>query len=214
MPDETRPNHEIGVLFAVGARRQGVGPERQILATTDGTKSARCFVRPSRGHTVTHTASHLPLCFAIALTIGVAAPSLAQANPSSETRGASNGTRRISPTRVRARAARLFRQGETASQDVSALLDEARRNRDRRFAACLDRRLAELNATLRMFEDRYTHLNRALDARDAPRSRYLVGVLEVLGRRMEELELSALTCPGNHRMTDGETMVEVIRPDR
>jgi len=112
-----------------------------------------------------------------------------------------------------AQARAVHRRGELSSRDVASLLDEARSWHDARFERCLDRRLSEINAHLRTIQDRYGHMERAIESGDLESGRRFLSVIETIGRRVTELELESYSCPGNRvRSREGRVRVRVRAP--
>ncbi|MEM9193307.1 MAG: hypothetical protein AAGF12_29295 [Myxococcota bacterium] len=133
------------------------------------------------------------------------------------TPNAASRTQRARPTQTvdrqtLRRARRVYTQGQRISLNMTSSLDEARTLGDRRLRRCLDAKLSETNATLRVVERIYGQLEQAVAANDEQRARYLLGVLEVQRRRMVELELGAHRCPSRgQRVREGRVRVRVIR---
>ncbi len=114
-----------------------------------------------------------------------------------------------------ARVRRVHRQGERSSEDIAALLDEARASHDQRFEGCLDRRLSEINAHLRMIEDRYRLLMQMIETHRPDDARRIVAVVERIGHRVTEVEMQAYSCPGARvRSHEGQVEVQVTGPAR
>jgi hypothetical protein len=159
---------------------------------------------------VTHTFRIALLALAL-LTV----PVVASANPTEAQQSGASSTRSGTiAQRILARARLVHRRGELTSNDLSALLDDARARHDARFVRCLDRRLAEVNAHLRMIRNRYQSLARAVETRDARETRRMLDTIERLGRRIGEVETEAYACPGARvRSREGSVELEVTRPD-
>jgi hypothetical protein len=164
-------------------------------------------------HTVTRVG--FALASAFVASVGFAeSPPRAEADETRNAQMAQSPQAAIQTTRRRAsgleRARQLYADGSRISLELSLSLDEARRRRDRRWIRCLDDKVAQINATLRVAELRYDELEQAVEASDNTRVRRLLSIFEVLRERILDLELEASACPGSQtRVREGRTQVRV-----
>jgi hypothetical protein len=149
-------------------------------------------------------------------------PNQAAQNRAGQSRAAQNGAARNQGRPSSASAAilegarRVYVVGQRISVAMAMRLDEARLAEDRRWYRCLDRKLAEVNATLGVVELRYAELEQRIEHQETSRLSQLQSILDVLRRRLVDLERGALACPGeNVRVSEGRTRVRVtVEPVR
>lgn len=84
--------------------------------------------------------------------------------------------------------------------------------RDRRWVRCLDNKLSQTNAVLRIIELRMPEFEEAITDRDVRRTRYLLSVFRVQKERLISLFRSARACPGNRRVREGRVQIQVVQP--
>jgi hypothetical protein len=163
-------------------------------------------------HTVTRVGLSLASVFvaSLALVDGVAVPSAYAEPTTAQIAQSPQATRPGRRASGLDRARQLYADGSRISLELALSLDEARRRGDRRWIRCLDDKVAQINATLRVAELRYDELEQAVEASDNTRVRRLLSIFEVLRERILDLELEASACPGSQvRIREGRTQVRV-----
>ena len=158
------------------------------------------------------------LTFLIALTLGGLGLAVAQDgddqgqndnNDQGETDAEIDVERRanLGPDDQRAEAAQIVERGNQISRQVSAMLDEARQDRDIIRVTCLNDKLTQINANLRTAQTRADALTDAIEAQDTPRRNHEFTVLTVLAQKLQTLEREAQQCIGEDIFETGATSV-------
>ena len=119
----------------------------------------------------------------------------------------------LTPEEQVAQAETIVERGNATSRQVSAMLDEARQERDIIRITCLNDKLTQINANLRTATERSTALKDAVSAQDAPRRNHEFTVLSVLAQKLQTLEREAQQCIGEDIFETGATSVTTERPD-
>ena len=90
----------------------------------------------------------------------------------------------------------IQQRGTDLSRRVSAMLDEARQERDIIRVTCVNDKLTQVNANLRTVEQRIDNLEDAVEADDSSRRNHEFTVITVLGQKFVVLDREAAQCIG------------------
>jgi len=98
----------------------------------------------------------------------------------------------------------IVNRGNTLSQRVAQMLDDARREADVIRVTCLNDKLTQINANLRTAQSRYGNLQRTVD--NDQRNHELT-VLTVLGQKLQVLDQESNQCVGQDLYETGPTKI-------
>ena len=108
----------------------------------------------------------------------------------------------------------IQQRGTDLSRRVSAMLDEARQERDIIRVTCVNDKLTQVNANLRTVEQRIDNLEDAVEADDSSRRNHEFTVITVLGQKFVVLDREAAQCIGQDIFETGATrVITEIDPD-
>jgi hypothetical protein len=138
-----------------------------------------------------------------------AAPSAQAQTPAPATQPATPGTagaqpHTATPEELIAQGEAVVRRGNTISQGVLSMLQDARKEADIIKITCLDDKLAQVNANLHTAESRLDALKKAVDP-DLRMHEYTV--LTVLAQKLQVLDQEAHQCVGQAMYETGVTKV-------
>lgn len=116
-------------------------------------------------------------------------------------------TANVGPAEQVARAQEIQTSGATLSRRVSAMLDEARQERDIIRVTCLNDKLTQINANTRSIDDRVSNLESMSEAGDTSGGAHEFTVITVLGQKLQVLDQEASQCIGEDLFETGATTV-------
>ncbi|MFM2416827.1 MAG: hypothetical protein RL385_1550 [Pseudomonadota bacterium] len=111
-----------------------------------------------------------------------------------------------------AEADSIGRRGTEIAQRLTRLLGEARKDKDILRANCVNRKLTEVNATVRNVESRTAEFKSASRAGDSERSGHEFTVLSVLSQKLDMLDAEAAQCLGQAVFEAGNSQVVTTVP--
>ncbi|MEM9861394.1 MAG: hypothetical protein AAF938_07250 [Myxococcota bacterium] len=120
------------------------------------------------------------------------------------------GVRRLAnlnPAEQLAEGRRIQEGGDQLSRRVTAMLDEARQDRDIIRVTCLNDKLTQINANLRTLTTRLDNLEAAVQSQDSDRGGHEFTVITVLDQKLGLLEREAGQCIGEDIFETGATTV-------
>ena len=98
----------------------------------------------------------------------------------------------------------IVNRGNTLSQRVAQMLDDARRESDVIRVTCLNDKLTQINANLRTAQGRFTNLQRTVDT---DQRNHELTVLTVLGQKLQVLDQESNQCIGQDLYETGPTKI-------
>ena len=98
----------------------------------------------------------------------------------------------------------IVNRGNTLSQRVAQMLDDARREADVIRVTCLNDKLTQINANLRTAQSRYSTLQRTIDT---DQRNHELTVLTVLGQKLQVLDQESNQCIGQDLYETGPTKI-------
>jgi len=110
----------------------------------------------------------------------------------------------VSPEQLTTQAESIVRRGESISQSVRGMLEEARKEADIIKVTCLDDKLTQVDVAVRTAEGRLGALKTAVDS---DRRMHEFTVLTVLGQKLQVLDQEAHQCVGQAMYETGKTKV-------
>ena len=113
----------------------------------------------------------------------------------------------LTPAEQLAEAQEIQESGATLSRRVSAMLDEARQDRDIIRVTCLNDKLTQINANLRTLSSRIENLEASVEASDTDRGGHEYTVITVLNQKLQVLDQEASQCIGEDLFETGATTV-------
>ena len=113
----------------------------------------------------------------------------------------------LNPAEQLAEAERVGQEAQQLSRRVSAMLDEARQDRDIIRVTCLNDKLTQINANIRTLENRIDNLQASVDSADRDRGGHEFTVISVLDQKLNLLEREASQCIGEDIFETGATTV-------
>lgn len=113
----------------------------------------------------------------------------------------------LNPAEQLAEAERVGEEAQQLSRRVSAMLDEARQDRDIIRVTCLNDKLTQINANIRTLENRTDNLQASVDSADRDRGGHEFTVISVLDQKLNLLEREASQCIGEDIFETGATTV-------
>lgn len=100
-----------------------------------------------------------------------------------------------------------YQRASRASRRITSMLDDARRTRDARRAACLDVTLSEMNSQVRILGERAERLDAALARGDESVARHEAVLAGYVARHLGEVERRAVACVGISDLREGTRVV-------
>ena len=113
----------------------------------------------------------------------------------------------LNPAEQLIEAQRVGEEAQQLSRRVSAMLDEARQDRDIIRVTCLNDKLTQINANIRTLENRTDNLQASVDSADRDRGGHEFTVISVLDQKLNLLEREASQCIGEDIFETGATTV-------
>lgn len=110
-------------------------------------------------------------------------------------------------------ADKTARGANQLAEQLTRMLDEARREKDILRANCVNRKLTEVNATVRNVDQRARALKDAATAGDEGRRNHEYTVVTVLGQKLSSLKQEAAQCLGESVFEPGASQVITTIPN-
>jgi hypothetical protein len=154
-------------------------------------------------------ASRQALAVAVAFVVGASSAVQAELVPTTkvDTEVSVGVAPALSTTEQMAQVDAIARRGSSVAQRLTKVLAEARRDKDILRANCVNRKLTEVNATVRNIEGRSASFRDSSRLSDKSVSSHEFAVLSVLSQKLDLLEQETAQCLGQAAYETGASQV-------